>query len=36
VIIYFVLLCQTSLKISSIYKHIIPSIFVRFPRITRN
>ena len=36
VIIYFVLLCQTSLKISSIYTRIISSIFVRFPRITRN
>ena len=36
VIIHFVLLCQTSLKISSIYKCIISSIFVRFPRITRN
>ena len=35
VIIHFVLLCQTSLKISSIYKCIISSIFVRFPRITR-
>ena len=35
-IIYFVLLCQTSPKISSIYKRIISSIFVRFPRITRN
>jgi len=30
VIIYFVLLCQTSPKISSIYKRIISSIFCSF------